>query len=184
MESLSLLKEEINQTLESEHDFAKWKLIVAAALGGAALGLEKDTSPRYWLLLFIPFACAYIDLHLCQYQARILVLARFIRDYSPAGGVKGSDKTLQDYERHVAHLRASKRYMFDLGQSANRVASLGLSLVAGLALAASWRSMPSLNAGFWLGVGIWVFGIVLIWMVWSGHKHRLGDLKKAAEHIS
>src|SRR5579864_4908218 len=97
VKSLQLLKQEIVQTMESEHDFAKWKLIVVAALGGTAMGLGKET-PRYWLLLFIPFLCAYIDLHSYQYQNRIMVLARFIRDYHPAHPVREDDATLHAYE--------------------------------------------------------------------------------------
>jgi hypothetical protein len=52
--TLILLKEEINKTNEAEHDLAKWKLGVTAALGAAALGVGKDGSPPYWLLLSIP----------------------------------------------------------------------------------------------------------------------------------
>src|SRR5438034_6870926 len=100
VDSLNLLKQEINQTLESEHDFAKWKLIVAAALGGVALGLDKSGSAHIWLLLLIPFACAYIDLHLSQYQARILVLAQFIRHYQASGHGEDVDNTLSDYEKY------------------------------------------------------------------------------------
>lgn len=185
MESLKILKEEINQTFESEHDFAKWKLIVAAALGGTALGLDKEGHPHYWLLLFIPFACLFIDHYLCQYQQRILVLARFIRVYSPSEAVNGPDKTLQDYERYVASLRASKPHLFDLGRSANLYASLGLSLVApGLALATSWPSTSFCSWRFWTGLGVWALGIMLILQLWSGHKQRLDELKRVVDHIS
>src|SRR5947209_12059355 len=125
METLLLLKQEINQTMESEHDFAKWKLIVAAGLGGAALGLGKD-NPHYWLLFFVPFACAYIDLHLYQYQERIGVLARFIRNYKPpvaplpavsvppATPGTPPDTALQEYELTCHRLRG--KHVFDLRQ--------------------------------------------------------------------
>jgi hypothetical protein len=56
METSHLLKEEINQTLDSLHDFAKWKLIVTSALAGAGFGLTSGatSAPHYSLLLFIP----------------------------------------------------------------------------------------------------------------------------------
>ena len=60
METTVLLKEEINQTLESLHDFAKWKLIVTAALAATALRLTGDGTRLQpsWLLLLVPYACA------------------------------------------------------------------------------------------------------------------------------
>jgi hypothetical protein len=169
MDSLNLLKQEINQTLEAEHDFAKWKLLVAAALGATALGLDKGGTPHYSLLLFIPFVCAYIDIHLYQYQARILVLAQFIRDYHPPLALP--DTVLQDYESRVAGLRT--KHIFDLGQYANFAASIGLSIVAGLPLAASWWSGESTNVNKWVALAIWGVGIVLIFILRVHHRSRL-----------
>ena len=193
MESLNLLKQEINQTLESEHDFAKWKLIVVAALGGAALGLAKTDQPQVWLLLLIPFACAYIDLHLSQYQARILVLARFIRRYRPSPHTEDADTTLEDYEKYCHELRATKDHFFDLGLFANRAASLALSIavpiVAGVAL---WQGPPNKAVGFlhWpsakhsFGFVVWAVGMVLILGIWSDHRKRLNKLKKGSFNIA
>ena len=96
MDSLITLKEEINKNNEMEHDLAKWKLGVTAALGAAAFGLGKDCgTPPYWLLLFVPFVCAYIDLFVYQYELRILVIARFLRQHHQDG-----DKFLMKYEKH------------------------------------------------------------------------------------
>lgn len=204
VESLSLLKAEINQTLEAEHDFAKWKLIVTAALGGAALGLGKDNASQLWLLLLIPFACAYIDLHLSQYQARILVLAQFIRRYHAGATVDDGDTVLQDYEKYCHELRSGKIHFFDLGQFANRHASFGLSLAVPIvALLASWRSLSS-AAGFWnrsvAAIGaflhwiptlkhfwamlVWLSGMAAIWLVWHSHSRRLDNLSKGIFNIS
>jgi hypothetical protein len=193
VESLNLLKQEINQTLDSEHDFAKWKLIVVAALGGAALGLAKTDQPQVWLLLLIPFACAYIDLHLSQYQARILVLAQFIRRYRPSPHREDADTTLEDYEKYCHELRASKDHFFDLGLFANQAASLALSIavpvVAGLAL---WQGPPSKAVGFlhWpsmkhsFGFAAWAVGMALILGVWCSHSKRLNKLKKCGFNIA
>jgi hypothetical protein len=179
MESLNLLKQEINETIEAERDFSKWKLIVTAAIGAAALGLGTGSHPLYWLLLLIPFACAYIDLHLCQLQLRILVLAQFIREY-PASGTP-PDTTLQDYEKRCGDLRSGMPRVFNLGQSASRIASLGLSLVApAIILAPSWHAAAKLSCRFWLGFGIiWAIGVVLIWLLWSSQKRRLHQLESA-----
>jgi phosphorylase kinase alpha/beta subunit len=205
MESLNLLKEEINQTLESEHDFAKWKLIVAAGLGATALGLGQGSTRQTWLLLFIPFACAYIDLHISQYQARILVLAQFIRRYYPTATGYGGDTALQDYEKYVHQLRASKGHFFDLGQFAHRLASFGLSLAGPVVvLLVLWQSPPSNEVRFghksvaaikafldWVPTlkhygttAVWLVGIAAIWAVWHSHSRRLRDLHKGFFNIS
>ena len=204
MDSLNLLKQEINQTLESEHDFAKWKLIVAAALGGTALGLDKSGSGHIWLLLLIPFACAYIDLHLSQYQSRVLVLATFIRRYQASGHREDVDNTLPDYEKYCEQLRSTKEHFFDLGQSAHRLASFAVSIAAPVvAFLAFWQS-PCPTGTLWErtlcallaflswipslkhlgGTLVWLLGVIAIWKVWSGHKHRLDGLKKGTFHIA
>lgn len=174
MESLNLLKQEINQTMEDEHDFAKWKLIVAATLGAAALGFDKAAAPHYWLLLFIPYVCAYIDLHLYQYQARILVLAKFIRNYSAAGAAN-ADNALQDYEKNCKTLR--KAHFFDLGQAANFAASLGLSIVAPLIAFVAYSGSNQPIKPTCSAVIIWVVGFVIICILWFFQRVRLGELK-------
>jgi hypothetical protein len=179
MESLNLLKQEINQTMESEHDFAKWKLIVVAGLGGTALGLSKDSHPVPWLLLFIPFVCGYIDLHLSQYQARILVLAQFIRGYRPAEGAAVSDNVLQDYEKYVNDLRLNKGHFFDLGQFANHVASLVLSLASLITIVPSWKTSPSPHFTFWMWLVVWLAGVGVIVVIWGSHRRRLARLKES-----
>ncbi len=204
MDSLNLLKQEINQTLDAEHDFAKWKLIVAAALGGTALGLDKSGSAHIWLLLLIPFSCAYIDLHLSQYQARILVLAQFIRRYKASGQGEDLDNTLPDYEKYCEQLRSTEGHFFDLGQFANQLASFALSIAAPvIVFLAFWQSpcpngtlwtrtlcglkafflwIPSLRH-FW-GTFLWLLGIFSIWKVWSSHNHRLEKMEKGNFHIA
>jgi len=180
METLNLLKQEINQAIESEHDFAKWKLIVVAGLGGTALGLGKEGDPHYWLLLFIPFACAYVDLHLYQTQERILVLAQFIRDYRPVSADEKGDTILQDYEANCAELRRQHN-IFDLGQHANFAASIGLSLAAGLAVAAYPRSTEKTSIGVWVAGIIWGVGIVLILSLKLYHSYRLKLIERFQE---
>jgi len=115
--SLALLKQEILNTQETQHDLAKWKLLVTAALGSAALGLTKETSSYYWIFLFVPFVCAYIDLHDCQYQLRILAIAAFLRRQS-------KNSILCDYEKECQRKR--QRHYFSLG----KLAGFGSSLVA------------------------------------------------------
>jgi len=117
--TLTLLKEEINKTQDAEHDLAKWKLGVTAALGAAAFGLSKDNSPIYWLLFLVPFVCAYVDLYDYQYRFRTLVIAKFIRE-------NPSDPILQSYEKTCEAVR--KKHVFDIGRRAAISSSIGASV--------------------------------------------------------
>jgi hypothetical protein len=170
-ESTRLLKEEINKTNDVENDLAKWKLVVAAALGAAAIGLgqnhQSDTDPR-WLLLVIPFVCAYIDLYGYQNSLRVLVIAQFLRG-------AGADPTLQKYEEKCDRLRQTKSKVskvFALAGEAGIASSIGLSVIApalyvvtrsegkGLGL---WKALSSVVNGANIGILLlWLFGVLLI----------------------
>jgi len=151
------LKEEINETTQSEHDFDKWKLIVVAAIGAAALGMGKDASENhYWLMLCIPFVCAYIDLHSYQLQTKIMIIARFIREHGE------EDATLQNYEKICYQLHETGN-SFYLGQYANLSASIILSMLApALAVARYWGRIGRLDANAWIANILWAVGILLI----------------------
>ena len=178
MEALNLLKEEINETTQSEHDFDKWKLIVVAALGAAALRMGKDASDNhYWLMLCIPFVCAYIDLHSYQLQTKIMVIARFIRDQGK------EDATLQNYERLCHEFR--KKNVFYLGQYANLSASIILSLLApAFAVARYWGRIGKLDASAWIAISLWAVGIFLIVGLWRYHMRVVKKVNEtdAIEH--
>ena len=163
--AFALLKGEINKTQEAEHDLAKWKIAVVAVLGAAALAVGKEANlNKAWLLLFVPFVCAYIDLYSYQYSLRILVIAKFLREYP-----KGDDDVLRDYEIECADLRKSKK-TFSLGSRAGTAASVVLSAIwpafyviqrsEGVGLA---KALSSLNLREYLWVLIvWLVGVTLI----------------------
>ena len=117
--SPALLKEEINKTQDAEHDLAKWKLGVTAAMGAAAFGLSKDNSPSYWLLFLVPFVCAYVDLYDYQYRLRTLVIAKFLRE-------RAGDPVLAEYEERCTKERHER--VFDLGTMAGISSSIGASI--------------------------------------------------------
>lgn len=119
METFELLKQEINKTLENLHDFAKWKLIVVSALASTALGLlgsGKSLAP--WLLVFVPYASAYIDLNCYQYLLRIFLIAKVLRSSQSA-----SDPLLNEYEEQCEKYREQGFFSFGL------FAQVGCSLV-------------------------------------------------------
>ncbi|HVU48028.1 MAG TPA: hypothetical protein VHD85_17995 [Terracidiphilus sp.] len=168
MDSTSaLLKQEINQTQEAEHDLAKWKLVVTAALGATAFGLAGQSNTNLWLLLFIPFVCAYVDLYDYQYRLRVFVIAMFLRE-------RARDEELKEYEWACEHIRQSRAKDFDLG----KWAGLGSSVVASilgplfyvLALfnnkAHEVIAMP-LSAT----IPIWIFSLILVvYLYWDFHQ--------------
>jgi uncharacterized membrane protein (GlpM family) len=173
MDSLSLLKQEINKTMESEHDLAKWKLGVTAALGGAAFGLAKD-NPNYWLLLSVPFVCAYVDLYLYQYQLRIRVIARFLREKAT------SDLVLQEYEQRCQDLR--DQHIFSLGNWAAIGCSLGVSVLGPvfyfLQRMQHKGSPDSLLVSPVAAGMIWLVGALLIVCLWWYFQNQAEDIEK------
>jgi hypothetical protein len=159
--TLSLLKQEINKTNEAEHDLAKWKLAVTAALGAAAFGLGQDGSAPYWLLLFIPFVCTYVDLFDYQYQLRILVTARFLREHGQ------DDAVLQAYEQECEEVRA--RHIFSLGKLAEISCSLGACVLGPVFYLLDSHFNPgrgSLLVSPAVGGVIWLSGVLLIVFLW------------------
>lgn len=160
--TLSLLKQEINTTMEAQHDLAKWKLAVTAALGAAAFGLSKEGPKSYWLLLFVPFVCAYIDLYAYQYEFRILVIARFLREHAQ------EDTVLQEYEKECEKWR--RKDIFSLGNWAGFGCSLGVSVI-GPAFYVLQRIDNPAGANSLLvppaaATTIWLLGVLLIVFLW------------------
>jgi hypothetical protein len=167
--ALNLLKEEINKTNEAEHDLAKWKLGVTAALGAAAFGLaDKTSNPNYWLLLLVPFVCAYIDLYAYQYQFRILVIARFLREHPE------DDAVLQSYEELCERRR--REGIFSLGSRAGIACSLGASLLGPLLyLLRRWHESGkffSIQPPLVVAGVLWFVGVLLIVSLWGRFKYQ------------
>jgi len=158
IQSIQLLKKEINQTQEDEHDLAKWKLIVTAALGATALGLTGQTDSNLWLLLFIPFVCAYIDLYDYQYRLRVLVIAKFIREQSV-------DPNLRKYEGECERLRESCAGDFSFGKAASLGSSIGLSVLGPVLYVIRFSDKPLreiLTVPHEMAIPAWLFGIALV----------------------
>jgi hypothetical protein len=160
--TLTLLKQEINATMDAQHDLAKWKLGVVAALGAAAFGLSKESPKSYWLLLFVPFVCAYIDLYAYQYGLRILVIARFLREHSEG------DAMLQAYEKECEKWRS--RGIYSLGNRAGYGCSLGVSILGPVFYFLQRIDNPAGGNGLLMppaaATTIWLLGVLLIVLLW------------------
>lgn len=178
-QSLITLKEEINQTSEAQHDLAKWKLAVTAVLGAAAFGFGKEVVkadiPSYWLLLFIPFVCAYIDLFDYQYELRTLVIARFLRH-------SGAGDTLQKYEQECEQQRGL--HTFSLGKFAVLSSSIGASVVGPVFYFVYRNYAPdrtSLLVPLPVAIAIWSVGVVIIVGLWIYFHHQAKEISKGEQ---
>jgi hypothetical protein len=88
------LADEIVEAQKQRGGYLKWKLVLVAALGAAALGLgDEDGHERLILLALVPFVCVYVDLLCYGNNLRILVIGK----YFEAEGCR--------YEKHAGSCR-------------------------------------------------------------------------------
>jgi hypothetical protein len=78
------LRGEIVECQKAKAEFIRWKLIIVAAVGAAAFGLnETDGMPA--LLALIPLVCIYVDSVCVHNDSRIMMIADFLRTSDQAG---------------------------------------------------------------------------------------------------
>lgn len=165
------LRAEIIDGERARADFQKWKLVLVAALGAAALGLGGSCQNHIPLLLcVIPLVCGYVDL-LCKHiTLRILVIGTYLRKLNEANDPP--DRYL-DYEGFVQ--RARKKFNpYELEDWVMHGSTLVLSIVvAACAIFAKpgppypllwWAGWPYLLSG--------VLGFFMFCLVHFGGKHR------------
>jgi hypothetical protein len=153
MDTGNLLKQEINTTMEDLHDFAKWKLIAVSSLAAAGLGLAQPVlqAKLFWLLVFVPYACAYVDLNCYQYLLRIFLIAKVLRK-------SADDQLLNAYEQQCETQR--NKGFFGLGIFAQLGSSLAFSVVLpGFALPQFLRMSFVTSAS---AFGVWLLGTVSV----------------------
>lgn len=77
---VSSLRTEVIESQKFKSDLLKWKLILAAALGAAALGINSSNGTRVpELLALIPCVCVYADIVCYHNDLRVLVIGTFLR---------------------------------------------------------------------------------------------------------
>jgi hypothetical protein len=73
------LRTEIIESEKARADLLKWKIILAAAIGGAGLGLGSSAvGANYYLFCLIPLVCVYVDILCSHMNLRIMVIGRFL----------------------------------------------------------------------------------------------------------
>jgi hypothetical protein len=101
---MQTLRTELIETQKVRSDLLKWKLLIVAFIGGAALGFSgsargEGSIDAYLALAVIPFGCFYVDLlcrHLSLRNNYIGLFISYRQDES---------KALQEYERFYATIR-------------------------------------------------------------------------------
>jgi hypothetical protein len=120
----SSLRNEVVESQKFKSDLLKWKLILAAALGAAALGLNsKDRMPA--LLTLVPFVCIYADIVCYHNDLRVHVIGRFLRTYNECEAYNESIAFWKRYEESCVQHRG----VFGLENFAMYWATLLLSLL-------------------------------------------------------
>jgi hypothetical protein len=117
------IRAEIAAAQKTRDQLMKWKLLIVAAVGAAALGFsEKAPRGAPLALIVIPFACAYVDLLCRNLSLRSKSASRFLADESHR---EQSPTT----RREVAYWHEKKKR----GQSLESIALLGSSIILSLA---------------------------------------------------
>ena len=172
------LRNEIIQTQKIRSDLIKWKLLIVAGIGGAALGFSGHgpASNAPLALAIIPFACVYVDL-LCRHLSlRNRAIGVFIRSQ------QSHDAILRDYEQFYDRVY---QHVWR-GTSLESVALVGCSIFLSVAIIpigigasgehASWR--PSAWPAY-LFYGSGISGIILsLWLHvrYRGAQSKLDEL--------
>jgi len=160
------LRSEIIDAEKARADFQKWKLVLVAALGAAALGLGSYTHPQQPLLSLllcgIPLVCGYVDL-LCKHiTLRIMVIGTYLRKLNEANVAANN---ILDYEGFAQKTR-KKINPYVLEDWVMHGSTLVLSIaVAGYGLwawAAQNSPLRSLNVWPYLVSGLLGLGMFLL----------------------
>lgn len=103
------LRNEIVEHEKARLDLYKWKLILVAALGGAASGLYTPTpQPQLiYLLALIPWVCTYVDLLAKDQLLKMIVIARYLYLLHLTPNKKESNPEYERFVEQAARLPSS-----------------------------------------------------------------------------
>lgn len=119
------LRDEIIASEQAQTEFLKWKLVLVAGAGSAALGLNSGSrSPlALYILCLIPFVSTYVDLVYSHLMLRILVIGTYLRKAEE----KPQKSHLVSYEAFVERARRPLFHPFALEALALHASTVLLS---------------------------------------------------------
>lgn len=133
------LREEIIECEKTKSEFIRWKLILVAAVGSAGLGVGKEMEPVYPLLGLIPLMCVYVDSVCLHNDARIMMIAHFIRE---------SDQASPEAKAYEEHCQRNREKFYGEGMVLF-LCSLFLSLLVGGMGLRQWIGGGALDTFVW-----------------------------------
>jgi hypothetical protein len=173
------LRREIAASLNAQIDFLKWKLILVASLGSAALGFLKTDLRAPYLLVLIPWVCLYCDLCYWHLHLRVTRNGNYLQK-----ALDFRATAWQAYECYSAEMHTKARaYSFEtfavLVSTGFCCASVGLLAFDGIRAALGMAGVdgrPFLVSG--------VAGLcALVGLRWS-HAGRKNQIAKLEPHQS
>jgi hypothetical protein len=174
------LRDEIMESQKARLSLLKWKLILVAALGAAALGVgDRDARGFPLLLGLIPLVCVFVDLVCYHVNVRVHVIGAFLRTEL------GVDDVASKYEKYAQ----LKRDVFWRETSALAGASVFASAIvaiAGLVFLLRWHGAPltcegnTLPTG-WLGSLLILSGALGCALAIGVHRHYRTSISQMSE---
>lgn len=166
IEAIKILKEETKLTLSDLHDFAKWKLTAAAALASIGLGLTRDHSQAsLWLLVFIPYVCLFVDLNIYNYNLRLLVISKVIKESCKANNL------IRIYECTCEEKGCCRNGVFTPATLAQLGSSIMFSM---LSICAFFQSSGRLLLA--AEIACWGIGMLLIALFYMDYKSKRNEI--------
>jgi uncharacterized metal-binding protein len=173
---MDTLRQELLQAQKTRSELLKWKLLIVAGVGGAALGFSgRGPGKSYLALAVLPLCCAYVDL-LCWNLFRRI-------------------KSIGIFFEHVAHsstdLRRYEIFFHKMGRHFGRGASLetwaSLSVTVTISVAVWLVGTELSKSGSWeillfpisAGVGV---GLTVLFGIWS--QLTVGKARSSAVEIA
>jgi len=172
---MEALRAQISETQNARSDLMKWKLVIVAALGGAALGVNNQGARLQYLLCFVPFVCVYVDALCAHLSLRIIAIGDFIAAEKP----RTPDEEREcDYEMFLR----TDTSPFRLETLALHWSTILLCfIVAGAGFVLPVSETVSSRMGDIVRFLSGVVGIVFTLGVWAFHNIRVKAIKKAAK---
>ena len=185
---METLRNELIETQKVRADLMKWKLLIVAGIGGAALGFSggdggNPPTSAHLALAIIPLACVYVDL-LCRHMSlRNKAIGLFIA----AGGHQSYH--LRDYERFYLEVSETAWSRVSLESVALVGCTVFLSLaIIPIGIMASglplWPVPTEWPATLFVGSG--ACGVLFSWALharYSGAKARADELSRKYHRV-
>jgi hypothetical protein len=175
-DTMNTLRSELIESQKTRSDLMKWKLLIVAGIGGAALGFSGEgPGNAHFALAVLPLACAYVDLLCRNLSLRTKAIGLFIEH-----GAHDS-APLRAYEKFYRDIHDSVWGRMSLESWALRWSTVLISIaivpVGILAGSSRWHPLSWPSGLFYASS---VLGLVVaLWIERTYRKHIEGAICRA-----